>query len=171
MKHERKGISISGLVTAVFARRFVVEDNDGKHLAYLGSEASVVDLHEGDKVTFNGRCKHSEIKVSAIAKEGGEMIFIDHKGGHGHDKNLVRHDPRLALAAVKLEGYTVLGAPLGKPKHFEILGRSAKRQDRGISCRTGRSHRQEKTRGHESAEVGVGDWRPLAASRSGARSP
>ena len=126
MKHERKGISISGLVTAVFTRRFVVEDNEGKHLADIGSEASDVDLHEGDKVTFNGRCKHSEIKVSAIAKEDGEMIFIDHKGGHGHHKNLVRHDPRLAIAAVKLEGYTVLGAPLGKPKHFEILGRSAK---------------------------------------------
>ena len=125
MKHEYKGISISGLVTAVFSRRFVVEDKDGKHLADLGSEASVVDLHEGDKVTFNGRCKHSEIKVSTIAKEGGEMIFIDRKG-HGHDKKLVRHDPRLALAALKLEGYTVLGAPLGKPKHFEILGRSAK---------------------------------------------
>jgi hypothetical protein len=27
---------------------------------------------------------------------------------------------------VKLEGYAVLGAPLGKPNHFEILGRSAK---------------------------------------------
>jgi len=123
MKHQRKKKSISGLVTAVFTRRFVVEDNEGKHLADLGSDASVVDLHEGDKVTFNGRCKHSEIKVSAIAKEGGEMIFIDRKGGHRH---LVGHDPRLAIAAVKLEGYTVLGAPLGKPKHFEILGRSAK---------------------------------------------
>ena len=126
MKHERKGISISGLVTAVFTRRFVVEDNDGKHLADLGSEESVVDLHEGDKVTLNGRSKHSKIKVSAIAKEGGEMIFIDRKGGHGHDKILVGHDPRLAIAAVKLEGYTVLGAPLDKPKHFEILGRAAK---------------------------------------------
>jgi hypothetical protein len=82
------------------ARRFVVEDNDGKHLADLGSEASVVDLHEGDKVTFNGRSKHWEIKVSAIVKEGGEMIFIDLKGGHHHDKKLVRHDPRLAIAAV-----------------------------------------------------------------------
>jgi hypothetical protein len=125
MKHQRTRISISGLVTAVFTRRFVIEDNDGKHLADLGSEASVVDLHEGDKVTLDGRCKHSEIKVSAITKEGGEMIFIDRKGD-GHDKKLVRHDPRLALAAVKLEGYTVLGAPLGKPKHFEILGRSSK---------------------------------------------
>jgi hypothetical protein len=32
----------------------------------------------------------------------------------------------MALAALKIEGYTALGAPLGKPKHFEILGRSAK---------------------------------------------
>jgi hypothetical protein len=116
MKHEHRKISISGLVTAVFSRRFVVEDKDGKHLADLGSDASLVDLHEGDKVTFHGRCKQSEIKVSAIAKEGGEMILIDRKGGQG----------RLALAALKIEGYTALGAPLGKPKHFEILGRSAK---------------------------------------------
>ena len=125
MKHQRKRISLSGLVTAVFTRRFVVEANDGKHLADLGSGAAVVDLHEGDKVTFNGRRKHSEIKVSTIAKDGGEMIFIDRKR-RGHDKKLVMHDPGLAIAAVKLEGYTVLGAPLGKPKHFEILGRSAK---------------------------------------------
>jgi len=44
MKHERKRIAISGLVTAVFTRRFVVENNDGKHLADLGSEASVVSI-------------------------------------------------------------------------------------------------------------------------------
>ena len=113
-------------MTAVFSRRFVVEDQDGKHLADLGSEASLVDLHEGDKVTFHGRCKHSEIKVSEIAKEGGEMILIDRKGGDGHGKDVVKHDPRLALAALKIEGYTALGAPLGKPKHFEIVGRSAK---------------------------------------------
>ena len=69
MKHERKRLSISGLVTAVFTRRFVVEDNEGKHLADIGSEASDVDLHEGDKVTLNGRSKHSKIKVSAT-REG-----------------------------------------------------------------------------------------------------
>jgi len=44
MEHERKRIAISGLVTAVFTRRFVVENNDGKHLADLGSEASVVSI-------------------------------------------------------------------------------------------------------------------------------
>ena len=126
MKHDHKSTSVSGLVTAAFTRRFVVEAKDGKHLADLGSQASLVDLREGDKVTLQGRRKDSEIKVTAIAKQGGEMIFIDRKGGHEHDKTLVGHDPSLALAAVKLEGYTVLGAPLGKPKHFEILGRSAK---------------------------------------------
>lgn len=125
MKHDHKRLSVSGLVTAAFTRRFVIEGKDGKHLADLGSQASLVDLREGEKVTLQGRRKHSEIKVTAIAKEGGEMIFIDRNGGHGHDKTVVRHDPSLALAAVKLEGYTVLGA-LGKPKHFDILGRSAK---------------------------------------------
>jgi hypothetical protein len=127
VKHKHKRISISGLVTAVFSRRFVVEDKDGKHLADLGPEAfGLVDLHEGDNVTFHGRRKASEIKVTAIAKGPGEMILIYRKGEHPHDKHLARHDPRLAIAAVKLEGYTVVGEPLGKPKHFEILGRSTK---------------------------------------------
>jgi hypothetical protein len=127
MKHEHKRISISGLVTAVFSRRFVVEDKDGKHLADLGSDSfGLVDLREGDKVRFSGRFKGCEIKVSAIAKEGSEMILVFRKGEHRHERKLVKHDPRLALAAVKLEGYTVLGAPLDKPKHYEILGRSAK---------------------------------------------
>jgi len=126
MTHEHRKISVSGQVTAVFSRRFVVEGKDGKHLADFGSQASPVDLREGDKVTLQGRLKHGEIKVLAIAKDGGEMIFIDRKGGHGHDKTPAGHDPALALAAVKGEGYTVLGAPLGKPNHFEILGRSAK---------------------------------------------
>ncbi|MBB4198251.1 hypothetical protein CCR94_17315 [Rhodoblastus sphagnicola] len=126
MKQDHKKTSISGLVTAVFARRFVVEDKDGKHLADLGSQPSLVDLREGDKVTLQGRRKHAEIKVSAITKKGGEMILIARKGGHGHDKTVVSHDPSLAIAAVKLEGYRVLGAPLGTPDHFEILGRSAK---------------------------------------------
>jgi hypothetical protein len=40
MKHEHKRTSISGLVTAVFARRFVVEDKGGAHLADLGSQDS-----------------------------------------------------------------------------------------------------------------------------------
>lgn len=127
MKHKNKRTSISGLVTAVFARRFVVEDKDGKHLADLGSESfGLVDLHEGDDVTIHGRCKHAEIKVSEIAKNGREMISVVRKREHKLDEIVVGHDPRLALAAVGLDGYTVLGAPLDKPKHFEILGRSAK---------------------------------------------
>lgn len=114
-------------MTAVFSRRFVVEDNEGKHLADLGSEASgLVDLQEGDQVTLHGRRKDSEIKVSAIAQGAGQMLLVDRKGDHRHSKNHATHDPRLAIAAVKLEGYRVLGQPLGKPNHFEILARSAK---------------------------------------------
>jgi hypothetical protein len=133
VKHEHKQISVSGTVTAVFARRFVVEGKNGKHLADMGKEAvEVVALHEGDKVTFKGRRKPFEIKVTEIAKGRGEPIRIERKHKHKHDNNNNHgkhpacHDPREAIAAVTLEGFKVLGEPLGKPRHFEILGRSAK---------------------------------------------
>jgi hypothetical protein len=118
-------------VTAVFARRFVVEDKDGKHLADIGTEAvDAVALQEGDQVKLKGRPKLSEIKVSEISKGHGETILIGRRAKHqrtaDHDKPHAPHDPRDAIAAVKLEGFTVLGEPLGRPKHFEILGRSPK---------------------------------------------
>jgi hypothetical protein len=129
MKNEHKQISISGTVTAVFARRFVVESKDGKHLADLGSEAvDLVALQEGDKVKLVGRPKLSEIKVTEIAKEREDPIQIKrkHERKKGHDGHHGRHNPRDAIAAVTLGGFKVLGAPLEKHKHFEILGRSTK---------------------------------------------
>lgn len=131
MNHKVKQITISGTVTAVFARQFVVEAKDGKHLADFGKEAGdLVALQEGDQVTITGHRKSSEIKVAEIAKERGEAIRIERKGKHDrkphHDRHALRHDPRDAIAAVTLEGFTVVGEPVGRPKHFEILGRSAK---------------------------------------------
>jgi hypothetical protein len=131
VKQERKQISVSGTVTAVFARRFVVEDKDGKHLADMGKKAvDLVTLHEGDKVTITGRCKAAEIKVAKIIKGPGETIRIERKDKPDRKKDLgkqpVHHDPRQAIAAVTFEGFTVLGEPIDRSKHFEILGRSAK---------------------------------------------
>lgn len=131
MKHQSKQMSISGTVTAVFARRFVVEDQHGKHLADIGKAAvELVALREGDAVTLTGRLKSSEIKVAEIARGPGETIKIERKGKldlkNHHNKHPPRHDPRDAIAAIALEGFSVVGEPLGKPKHFEILGRSAK---------------------------------------------
>jgi hypothetical protein len=131
VKHAHKEIAVSGTVTSVFARRFVVEGKDGKHLADIGADAvDLVGLHEGDEVTFKGRRKLSEIKVTEIAKGPGETIRLERKDKHerknGHDGRHACRDPRAAIAAVKLEGFEVLGEPREKPRRFEILGRSAK---------------------------------------------
>ena len=124
MKPEHKNISISGTVSAVFAHRFVIESMDGKFLADLGPEGvDLVRLQQGDKVTVKGERKPSEIKVTEIAKGDGEPISLEHKKKHEHDDN---RDPRDALAAVAHEGFVVVGEARRKPKHFEILGRSAK---------------------------------------------
>jgi hypothetical protein len=131
MPRQHKQISVSGTVTSVFARRFVVEGKGGKHLADIGKNAvDLVDLHEGDKVKLKGRAKSSQIKVDEIAKGRGETIHIerhpkDHHDKHHHDKHHARHDPRAAIAAVEHESFTVLGAPLEKRNHFDILGRAS----------------------------------------------
>jgi hypothetical protein len=123
---EHHHTSISGTVTAVFAHRFVVESNGAKHLADIGPEAvKLVDLKEGDKVTVTGEQKPSEIKVTEIVKAGGKPIRIEHKK-HGHEGAHAYRDPSAAIEAVTKHGFKVIAEPRRKPKHFEILGRSAK---------------------------------------------
>lgn len=124
---EHQHISVSGTVTAVFAHRFVVESKGAKHLADVGPEAvKLVDLREGDKVTVTGEQKPSEIKVTEIVKAGGTPIRIEHKKKHGHDEPHGYRDPEAAIEAVTRHGFEVIAGPRRKPKHFEILGRSAK---------------------------------------------
>lgn len=96
MKHAHKQIAVSGTVTSVFARRFVVEGKDGKHLADIGADAvDLVGLHEGDEVTFKGRSKPSEIKVTEIAKGRGKTILIERKDKHERKNS---HDRRSCLS-------------------------------------------------------------------------
>ena len=119
--------SISGTVTAVFAHRFVVESAGVKHLADVGPKAvKLVDLKEGDKVTVTGEQKPSEIKVTEIVKAGGSPIRIEHRKKHDHDGPHPFRDPKAAIEVVTQEGYKVIAEPRRKPKHFEILGRSAR---------------------------------------------
>ena len=120
-------ISVSGTVTAVFAHRFVVESAGVKHLADIGPEAvRLVDLREGDKVTVTGEQRPSEIKVTEIVKAGGAPIRIEHGKKHDHHEPHAHRDPRAAIEAVTREGFEIIGEPRRKPKHLEILGRSAK---------------------------------------------
>jgi len=130
MPRQHKQISVSGTVTSVFARRFVVEGKGGKHLADIGKNAvDLVDLHEGDKVKLKGRAKSSQIKVDEIAKGRGETIHIER-----HPKTITISiittsitPPRSARrdCCVEHESFTVLGAPLEKRNHFDILGRAS----------------------------------------------
>jgi hypothetical protein len=126
MKPECKHMTISGTVTAVFAHRFVIECEDGKHLADIGPDAiDIVDLREGDKVTIDGECKPSEIKVTKITKGSNNPINVEHIKKHQHGDAHEFRDPRTAIAAVERDGFVVVGEPRRKPKHFELLGRSA----------------------------------------------
>jgi len=119
-------ISVSGTVTAVFAHRFVIESTGAKYLADIGPEAvKLVDLKEGDKVTVTGERKPSEIKVTEIVKAGATPIRIAHKKKHHHDAPHIDHDPKAAIDAVARVGFKAIAEPRRKPKHFEILGRSA----------------------------------------------
>jgi len=125
---EHHHITVSGTVTAVFAHRFVIESKDTKYLADIGPEAvDIVRLKEGDKVSVSGERKPSEIKVKEIVKAGGKPVRIEHKKKkHGHEEHHAYRDPHDAIEAVKQQGFKVIAEPRRKPKHFEILGRSAK---------------------------------------------
>jgi len=125
---EHHHTSVSGTVIAVFAHRFVIESGHAKYLADIGPEAvTLVGLKEGDKVSVTGERKPSEIKVTEIVKSGGKPIRIEHKQKkHHHDEPHAYRDPKPAIEAVTREGFKVVAEPRRKPKHFEILGRSAK---------------------------------------------
>jgi hypothetical protein len=125
MKPEHKNITISGTVTAVFAHRFVINCEEGKHLANIGPDAiDIVDLQKGDRVTIEGECKPSEIKVTKITIGCNNPIDVERIKKHQHGDEPEFHDPRIAINAVERDGFVVMGEPRRKPKHFEILGQS-----------------------------------------------
>ncbi len=125
MSHEEPTKTLSGQVTDIFVHRFVVKTADGKVLADLGPKgAEQVALREGDQVELVGEPKPSELKVHRIAKNGGPLILLHHPPKphpHEHDNA----DPGPALKTAEANGFTVLGKPRRKPKHFEILGRDS----------------------------------------------
>jgi len=132
MSHDARTTHI-GQVTDVFAHRFVVRTATGKILADLGPKgAERLAVREGDQVEMSGETKPSELKVQRIARNGEQPVNIEH-GKHRPDQHdmPVPHedhehaeaDPAPALRTVETNGFTVLGVPRRKPKHFEILGR------------------------------------------------
>jgi translation initiation factor IF-1 len=123
MSHEET--TLSGQVTDVFAHRFVVKTANAKVLADLSPKgAERISLKEGDRVELAGDMKPSELKVHSIAKNGAPPVHVDHHP-KPHPRQLEHEeaDPGRALKTVEANGFTVLGRPRRKPKHFEILGR------------------------------------------------
>jgi hypothetical protein len=123
MSHEET--TLSGQVTDVFAHRFVVKTANAKVLADLGPKgAELISLKEGDRVELAGDMKPSELKVHSIAKNGAPPVHVEHPP-KPHPRQLEHEeaDPERALKTVEANGFTVLGRPRRKPKHFEILGR------------------------------------------------
>ena len=123
MSPERHTKILSGRVADIFAHRFVLNTENGKVLADLGPKgAEQVVLKEGDRVELVGELKPSELKVHSIAKNGEPPILLDHpQKPHPHEHD--EADPEPALKTAEANGFTVLGKPRRKPKHFEILGR------------------------------------------------
>jgi hypothetical protein len=127
MNHERQTRSLSGQVTDIFAHRFVVKTEKGKALADLGPKgAERVRLKEGDRVELIGDMKPSELKVHSIARNGAGAVLIEHLGKTHHPPHeLEEADSKTALKTAEANGFTVVGNPRRKPKHYEILGRDA----------------------------------------------
>jgi hypothetical protein len=125
MDHEGQTRSLSGQVTDIFAHRFVVKTKEGKVLADLGPKgAERVPLREGDRVDLIGDMKRSELKVHSIARNGARPVLVEHPG-KPHPPHELEADPKPALKTVEANGFTVLGKPRRKPKHYEILGRDS----------------------------------------------
>ena len=127
MSYEELTKALSGEVTDIFAHRFVLKTADGKVLADLGPEgAEQVLLKEGDRVELEGELKPSEIKVHSIAKNGGPLILV-HPPLKPHPHDHEEADPGPALKTAEANGFTVLGKPRRKPKHFEIFWAAIRR--------------------------------------------
>ena len=126
MPHHEK-VAVAGVIEHVFAHRFTLICNDQAYLADLGPKgAEAFALKEGVAVRLEGERRPSEIKVARIARKGGSFVEVEHKKPHHGPKH--RHpegpaDPRVAVAAVKKDGWTPTGEPARKPKHFEVLAR------------------------------------------------
>jgi hypothetical protein len=125
MDHERQTRSLSGQVTDIFAHRFVVKTEKGKVLADLGPKgAEQIPLREGNRVELIGEMKPSELKVQSIARNGARPVLLEHPR-KPQPYELDDADPRPALKTAEANGFTVLGKPRRKPKHFEVLGRDS----------------------------------------------
>jgi hypothetical protein len=124
-RHE--SVRVTGTVEDVFGHRFVLSTEYGKILADLTPKGQMqCVLRSGEEITIEGERRPSEVKIRKITL-GGKTVEIgrgeDPHGHRHHEPGRHRHDPTAAIAAVRKQGYEVIGDPRVKPKHFEILAR------------------------------------------------
>jgi hypothetical protein len=123
-----ENVKYSGVITEVFAHRFVLAAPGGAVLADIGPKgAGTFQLKKGDKVRIEGEQKPSEVKVRSIGRDGEAAIQIDHPKQGGPRFEHV--DPQIALRAADKAGFDVIGEPQRKPKHFELRVKSAKGEE------------------------------------------
>lgn len=116
-------VTVTGTIRDVFAHRFVVETSDGRILADVTPKgAGIVTLRVGARVTLTGQMKPSELKVDRYVEDGGRPTTIDHRDPPDH--LAADADPAAAIKGAEASGYTLIGEPRRKPKHFELLGRA-----------------------------------------------
>jgi hypothetical protein len=120
---EHRRATVSGRIAHVFAHRFVVETKDGAILADVTPPGlDDVTLRAGLEVTLDGELKPSELKVETFTANG-KRVRIARKHHHHHHHDHGPADPEVALGSAREAGYTPVGAPRRKPKHFEVLAR------------------------------------------------
>src|SRR6185437_355530 len=84
--------------------------------------ADEVTLRVGDDVTLEGEMKPSELKVESFTCDGKTVRIVHGKHHHHHDHH-GDANPDVALSSAREAGYTPVGLPRRKPKHYEVLGR------------------------------------------------
>lgn len=120
----------SGTIWAQFGHRLAIEGTDGRVLADLGPKgAEGLTLKPGDTVAVTGERKPSEIKVATLTLADGTVHTIDWPKKPDHAEGKAPADAAAAIAAVAAAGYAVDGAPVRKPRHFEIVGTRAGARD------------------------------------------
>ena len=114
-------MTVTGLIGEVFAHRFIIRTDDGaSRLADLGPHgAEQFALSAGLRITAEGEMKPSELKVTRIETAGRPAVVIEHKAKHATDAATLDRVTQAVAAA----GYTMVGVPHRKPKHFEVQAR------------------------------------------------
>jgi len=126
--HEK--VRVAGKITDIFAHRFVVQTASEKVLADLTPHGmDMIKLEIGDAIEIEGEQKPSEIKVLKIERAGESFVIAHPKHAGPHHPAKHHHhdaDPQTAKEAAAKAGYSIIGEPRRKPKHFEILGKKGR---------------------------------------------